>query len=114
MENQITKQDYLNAKELIKNYKLQQLNVVKVKTNKRVVLLENSNDKIIEILKNHFFNNKYLYFTQLVKVIQLVYEESFSQKIGRNNAVILIGLLKERGIIIKKGEFGFAQYFLNQ
>lgn len=108
----ITKEDYLKAKEIIKQYNLQQ-KTKKEKTNKRIVLLEKSNEEIKKLLSIHFETKKYYYFTQLIRIIQIVYEQNLNKKIGRNNAVIIAGILRERKIIRKEGEYGFSTYFLN-
>lgn len=109
----ITKEDYLKAKEIIKQFNSQQ-KTKKTKTNKRLVFLEKSNDEITKILSVHFETKKYYHFTPLIKIIQIVYEQNFNKKIGRNNAVIIFEILRERNIIKKEGEYGFASYFLNK
>jgi hypothetical protein len=108
----ITREDYLKAREIIKQYNLQQ-KTKKPKTNKRLIILEKSNEEIKGFFYKHFEIKKYFYFTQLVKLIQIIYEQNLNKKIGRNNAVIIIGILIERNIIEKKGEHGFSTYFLN-
>jgi hypothetical protein len=108
----ITREDYLKAREIIKQYNLQQ-KTKKPKTYKRLIILEKSNQEIKDLFYKYFEIKNFYYYTQLVKLIQIIYEENLNKKIGRNNAVMIIGVLIERNIINKKGEYGFSTYFLN-
>jgi uncharacterized membrane protein (DUF106 family) len=108
----ITKEDYLKAKEIVKQYNSEQ-KTKKPKTNKRLILLEKSNEEIKELL-SCFFKNEFSYYTYtpLIRIFQKIYEENLNNKIGRSNAIIVLDILQQRNVIKKDGVFGFARYYL--
>lgn len=108
----ITKEDYLKAKEVIKQYNLQE-KIYEPRKSKTELFLEKSNDEIKQLLNKHFEVKNYCYFTHLSKIIQEVYFEAVGKKVGRNYAVIILRELVKRGVIRKEGEHGFQTYFLN-
>jgi uncharacterized protein YqgQ len=108
----ITKEDYLKAKEVVKQYNLQQKTNNK-KINKTILLLNKTDEEITEFLRIYFKDKEYYTYTPLVFIIKKIYEENLNSKIGRNNAVIVLDKLQKRKIIIKDGGFGSARYYLN-
>ena len=107
----ITKEDFLNAKELIKNYKIQE---GKKKYIKKVDLfLSNSSEKTILLLKDKFSTNKTIRYKDVVSIISDVYFEVYNKNLGTNNSKIILKKLIQDKIILSEGDVKFREYKIN-
>ena len=108
----ITKDEYLKAKELIKNYNNQekQKNVF---VNKLDLLLNKSNKEIIDLLKLYIDNLKIIRYSQIIKLISECYFKLYNKNLGISNSKKLLNKLIERNIIVTEGDYRFYQYKLN-
>jgi len=107
----ITKEDFLNAKELIKNYKIQE---DKKKYIKKVDLfLFNSPEKTMFLLKNKFNTNKTIRYKDVVSIISDVYFQVYNKNLGTNNSKIILKKLMQDKIILSEGDVKFREYKIN-
>lgn len=108
----ITKEEFLKAKELIKNYNNQekQKNVF---VNKIDLFLTNSNEQIIDLLDKYINNSKTIRYNEVVKLISECYFNFYNKKLGISNSKKLLNKLIERNIIVTEGDYRFYQYKLN-
>lgn len=111
----ITEKEYLNALEIVRNYKLQ------LKSNKQkhinkvdFVLRSMDNKKIISMFNFEFSEAEFFRYSSMITIIQKVYFANFNKRIGRNNSIKLLDKLIERGVIYVTGDFGFSEYRLKK
>lgn len=108
----ITKEEYLNAKEIVSKYKLQLKEENKFISKNDLVLRSMNNLEIFELLKFEFSEAEFFRYSSMLSILQKVYFSKFNKTLGRNNAVKLLDKLIYRGIIYVTGDYGFSEYRL--
>lgn len=112
-ENKITHNEYLQAKELIKKYKLQLKNEPKIKKPyKRDLIFENSKEEIATEL-NKYFSNKPLHYAEMLKAIQDYYFYVLNVVIKRSVSIQTYKKLIEENILVIEGDYRFRKYLVN-
>ena len=109
----ITKEEYLKAVDLIKNYKLQNKPKKEKTITKDQLFYSLTKNELIDLLKPYFPECGFLRYKNLIKVISDIYFEKFGKKIGKSYCVVFHKYLIENDVILRTSDFGFSEYKLS-